>query len=103
MRYGAKALGIRLIYGFFLSYKDKVGIELSLIIAFFAGVQFYQIASGSQMAFARYTITLGTFTAILGAYGLHAICQKYPDKRLALRFLFVAILRKRKSKHTVDG
>ena len=80
------------IYGFFLSFKDKVGIVLSLIIAFFAGVQFYQIASGSQMAFARYTITLGTFTAILGAYGLHAICQKYPDKRLALRFLFVAIL-----------
>jgi hypothetical protein len=80
------------IYGFFLSFKQKVGVELSLIIAFFAGVQFYQIASGSQMAFARYTMTLGTFTAILGAYGLHAICQRYPSKRLTLRFSFVVIL-----------
>ena len=80
------------IYGFFLSFKTKVGVELSVITAIFAAVQFYQIASGREMAFARYTITLGTFTAILGAYGLHAICQRYPKKRLTLRFLFVVVL-----------
>lgn len=80
------------IYGFFLSFKTKVGVELSLITAFFAAVQFYQISSGREMAFARYTITLGTFMVILGAYGLQAICQRYPNKRLTLRFLFVVIL-----------
>jgi 4-amino-4-deoxy-L-arabinose transferase-like glycosyltransferase len=45
--------------------------EFAFILGFFAAVQFYQIAAGGTMAYARYTLTLGAMVATLAGVGLY--------------------------------
>jgi Dolichyl-phosphate-mannose-protein mannosyltransferase len=55
--------------------------EFAFVVSFFALAQFYQIFSGGVMAYARYTLTLGTMAAVLSGIGLRQIL---PHKRLVL-------------------
>ena len=80
------------VYGFVLSFRTRIGAEFAFLTIFFTAVQFYQIASGGEMAFARYTITLGTFLIILGAHGLAVVFQKFPNHSAILRQSFAAVL-----------
>jgi 4-amino-4-deoxy-L-arabinose transferase-like glycosyltransferase len=80
------------LYGFFLSFRTAIGAEFALVTVFFGAVQLYQIAAGGEMAFARYTITLGTLLIPLGALGLAEIFRQFPGKSRALRQAFVGIL-----------
>jgi len=79
-------------YGFFQSFRTTAGTEFALMTAFFSCIQFYQIASGGEMAFARYTITLGTLLSALGGYGVNEILLKFPGKRRTLQPAFAGIL-----------
>jgi 4-amino-4-deoxy-L-arabinose transferase-like glycosyltransferase len=79
-------------YGFSRSFRTTAGTEFALITVFFTCIQFYQIASGGEMAFARYTITLGTLLSALGGYGVNEILRKYPGKRRTLQPAFAGIL-----------
>ncbi|HKG62247.1 MAG TPA: glycosyltransferase family 39 protein [Pyrinomonadaceae bacterium] len=45
--------------------------EFAFVVLFFAAMQFYQIIAGGTMSYARYTLTLGTMTAVLGGIGLY--------------------------------
>ena len=45
--------------------------EFAFILFFFAAVQFYQIAAGGTMSYARYTLTLGAMVATLAGVGLY--------------------------------
>jgi hypothetical protein len=45
--------------------------EFACVSAFFAAVQFYQIAAGGTMSYARYTLTLGAMVATLSGVGLY--------------------------------
>lgn len=44
--------------------------EFAFVVIFFAAVQFYQIAAGGTMSYARYTLTLGMMVAALAGVGL---------------------------------
>ena len=70
------ALTPLVVLGFFLSirqiWKRKGPLaEFALVMIFFAAIQFYQIIAGGTMSYARYTLTLGTMTAILAGIGLY--------------------------------
>lgn len=80
------------IHGFFRSFLNPMGAEFALLTAFFGGVQFYQIVSSGEMAFARYTITLGTLLTVLGAYGINELLEKYPAGCRVLQPALLAIL-----------
>lgn len=81
------------LHGFFLSFKTKIGTEFALLTVFFAMVQFYQIASAHEMAFARYTMTLGMLVAILSGYGLDKLGQNiFPQQQSKFRNCLVGIL-----------
>jgi len=80
------------LYGFFRSFRATVGAEVAFVTAFFACVQFYQIASGGEMAFARYTITIGTLLIALAAYGLNEIIQESPRRPMLLQAAFGILL-----------
>ncbi len=56
-------------------------VDFAFVVCFFALVQFYQIFSGGVMAFARYTLTLGTMAAVLSGIGLR---QVLPYKKLVV-------------------
>jgi 4-amino-4-deoxy-L-arabinose transferase-like glycosyltransferase len=53
--------------------------EFAFVLAFFAAMQFYQIAAGGTMAYARYTLTLGALVATLAGVGLY---RGFPHLRL---------------------
>lgn len=53
--------------------------EFAFLLAFFAAVQFYQIAAGGTMSYARYTLTLGAMVATLAGVGLY---RSFPHGRL---------------------
>lgn len=72
------------IVGFILSGRrvwQKKGplAEFAFVLLFFAAVQFYQIAAGGTMSYARYTLTLGTLIATLAGVGLY---HSFPHPRL---------------------
>ena len=72
------------VAGFFLSARRvwKVGVplaEFAFVLIFFAVVQFYQIAAGGTMSYARYTLTLGAMVATLAGVGL---CHSFPRRGL---------------------
>jgi len=47
--------------------------EFAFVFFFYAAIQFYQIAAGGTMSYARYTLTLGTMTAVLAGVGLSRV------------------------------
>lgn len=55
----------------------RIGWQIAVVVIGVALVQFYQIISGGVMAFARYSITLGTLLAIMSGYGLESLRQRY--------------------------
>ena len=73
-------IGIVFSFRYIMKRKGLLG-EFAFIICFFAVVQFYQILSGGVMAFARYTLTLGTMAAVLAGIGLR---QVLPYKKLVI-------------------
>lgn len=58
--------------------------EFAFVLAFFAAVQFYQIAAGGTMSYARYTLTLGGMVATLAGVGLY---RSFPRRGLLLGVL----------------
>lgn len=72
------------VLGFVLSGRRvwKVGgalAEFAFVLGFFAAVQFYQIAAGGTMSYARYTLTLGALVAALSGVGLY---RSFPRRGL---------------------
>jgi len=63
-------IGILASVRYIVKQKGRLG-EFAFIVCFFALLQMYQIASGGVMAFARYTLTLGTLVGVLAGVGLH--------------------------------
>lgn len=64
------------VAGFFLAARrvwEQRGplAEFTFVLVFFAAVQFYQIAAGGTMSYARYTLTLGSLVAVLAGVGLY--------------------------------
>jgi Dolichyl-phosphate-mannose-protein mannosyltransferase len=73
-------IGVLFSVRYIAKQKGLLG-EFAFVACFFALVTFYQIFSGGVMAFARYTLTLGTMAAILSGIGLRQIL---PYKKLAV-------------------
>lgn len=72
------------VAGFFLSARRVWKVrgplaEFAFVVAFFAAVQFYQIAAGGTMSYARYTLTLGGMVAALAGVGLY---RSFPRRGL---------------------
>jgi hypothetical protein len=72
------------VLGFFLSARRVWKVrgplaEFAFVVAFFAAVQFYQIAAGGTMSYARYTLTLGAMVATLSGVGLY---RSFPRRGL---------------------
>ena len=65
--------------------------EFAFVTIFFAAIQFYQIIAGGTMSYARYTLTLGTMTAILGGIGLY-YSFRYPKILVAVMLANLALL-----------
>jgi hypothetical protein len=62
-------IGVLACVRYIVRQKGLLG-EFAFIVCFFTVLQMYQIASGGVMAFARYTLTLGTMAALLAGVGL---------------------------------
>jgi hypothetical protein len=81
------------MYALGLTTRSRVGRQLAAVIATLALVQLYQVVSGGQAAFARYSISLGTLLAITSGYGLDCITRRFPPRYLrASRIVVVATL-----------
>lgn len=65
------------LYAWFLAAKENKGRALAVIFAFSGVVQFYQIASGGVMPYARYTMTLGALLSIMSGWGLLQFVQRH--------------------------
>ena len=65
--------------------------EFAFVMVFFAAIQFYQIIAGGTMSYARYTLTLGTMTAILGGIGLY-YTLRYPKILVAVMLANLTLL-----------
>jgi 4-amino-4-deoxy-L-arabinose transferase-like glycosyltransferase len=77
-------------YALWVALHKTAGWQIAFLLITLALVQYYQIASGGVMAFARYTITIGTFLAIMSGDGFERIRRRYfPD---ATRTFYAAII-----------
>ena len=65
--------------------------EFAFVVIFFAAIQFYQIIAGGTMSYARYTLTLGTMTAVLGGIGLY-YSFRYPKILAGVMLANLALL-----------
>jgi hypothetical protein len=65
--------------------------EFTFVVIFFAAMQFYQIVAGGTMSYARYTLTLGTMTAVLGGIGLY-YSFRYPKILVGVMLANLALL-----------
>lgn len=77
------------VAGFFLAGRrvwEKRGplVEFAFVLAFFAAVQFYQIAAGGTMSYARYTLTLGSMAAVFAGVGLY---HGFPRRKVLVAVL----------------
>lgn len=82
------------VAGFFLAGRQvwrKRGplVEFAFVLAFFAAVQFYQIAAGGAMSYARYTLTLGSFVAVFAGVGLY---HSFPRRKVLVGVLAANLL-----------
>lgn len=64
-------------------------MEFFFVAVFFTAVQFYQIAAGGTMSYARYTLTLGTMVAVLAGIGLYHSFPKWAGVVAALMLVNV--------------
>jgi Dolichyl-phosphate-mannose-protein mannosyltransferase len=80
------------VYSLWLSVRERRGWQLTTILATLAVVQFYQVMSGGVMAFARYTITIGTLLAVASGYGLERLSQRYFPGKMREFCLAVAVV-----------
>jgi 4-amino-4-deoxy-L-arabinose transferase-like glycosyltransferase len=60
--------------------------DFAFVSAFFAAVQFYQIAAGGTMSYARYTLTLGAMVVTLSGVGLY---RSFPRRGLLVGVMLV--------------
>jgi len=77
------------VAGFFLAgrrvwKKGGALAEFAFVLAFFAAVQFYQIAAGGTMSYARYTLTLGAMVAVFAGVGLY---HSFPRRKVLVAVL----------------
>ena len=80
-------------YALWLAVREPPGRQIACLVVILALVQFYQINSGGVMAFARYTITLGTLLAILSGYGFEQAALRWSLLRVRLfNTVVVAVL-----------
>jgi 4-amino-4-deoxy-L-arabinose transferase-like glycosyltransferase len=69
--------------------KKGLLMEFFFVAVFFTAVQFYQIAAGGTMSYARYTLTLGTMVAVLAGIGLYHSFPKWAGVVAALMLVNV--------------
>jgi 4-amino-4-deoxy-L-arabinose transferase-like glycosyltransferase len=65
------------IYGMVLMVKARKSPELVILISGFAVIQTYVFATHRSLALARYSLTLGTFLALVSGYGIWEISNRY--------------------------
>ena len=81
------------LYGLAKSFSKRLTAAFAVLILFFAVVQAYWICTGSLLATARYTLTLGTMLAIVSGYGLQKICERvFPNRGNVLHALLFVLL-----------
>jgi dolichyl-phosphate-mannose-protein mannosyltransferase len=64
------------LMGLWASLKYKKGRLFCALAIFLAALQFYQILTGGVMSFARYTIGIGVFFAVISGFGLADIATR---------------------------
>jgi 4-amino-4-deoxy-L-arabinose transferase-like glycosyltransferase len=69
--------------------KKGLLMEFLFVAIFFTAIQFYQIAMGGTMSYARYTLTLGTMVAVLAGIGLYHSFPKWAVVVAALMLINV--------------
>jgi len=80
-------------YGLWLTLREQVRRDFAVVLVTVAFVQFSQIISGGVMAFARYTLTLGTLLAAVSGYGLEQLARRYfPQSAGAVRTALATLL-----------
>jgi hypothetical protein len=65
------------LYGIGVAFRNRKGLEISLLILGFAAIELHTIATHGSLALARYSITLGTFMALPAGFGLKQCLDKY--------------------------
>jgi 4-amino-4-deoxy-L-arabinose transferase-like glycosyltransferase len=65
------------LYALFLMIKERSGREFGVVLTIYGLVQTYTIISGSLLPLARYTLTLGTFFAVVSGYGLVRMAKRF--------------------------
>jgi 4-amino-4-deoxy-L-arabinose transferase-like glycosyltransferase len=81
------------LYALRLSVREPAGRFIAFLTVVLALVQLYQVYSGGVMAFARYTLTLGTLMAVMAGQGLERAGQRwFSQSQHLVRIIFVAAL-----------
>ena len=68
-------------YGLSKSFSEEPHVTFAILFLLFSSIQLYQIFSGGEMAFARYTLTLGTLLTVFAGLGF----SRFQDKFVAGR------------------
>jgi hypothetical protein len=77
-----------MLYGVWLSFREKKARGFAILVLFFAAFQFVTIATHGTIALARYTLTLGTLCALLAGYGVAKLGELF---RLRSRTIFATL------------
>lgn len=78
------------LYTLFLAFREQPGREFVAVVFIFWFVQLHTIVSGSLLPLARYTLSMGTFLAVVAGYGLKGFA-KWLSPRAATTFRTVVI------------
>ncbi len=65
------------LYGLYKGVRDQKGTEFAILIVGFGLIEIQTIASHGSLALARYSITLGTFLALVSGYGIERFAERY--------------------------
>jgi 4-amino-4-deoxy-L-arabinose transferase-like glycosyltransferase len=68
------------LYALLLALREQSGREFSAVLIIFGLVQSYSIVFGSLLPLARYTLTLGTFLAMVSGYGLERMAKWFSPR-----------------------
>jgi 4-amino-4-deoxy-L-arabinose transferase-like glycosyltransferase len=80
------------LYGLWLSFRHRKCLDFALLAVFLGIFQMVTIATHGLTAMARYTLTLGTFCAVLAGYGLVELGNRLRLRRQAVVALLSAVM-----------
>lgn len=81
------------LYALWLAIRERPGREIAVVLLTVGLMQTYELATAGLATRARYTLTLGTFLAIMAGHGLDRLGQRYfPGARRAFQVGVAAVL-----------